>query len=317
MTQEIVLRAQQLPADRNPPLVYLARLGKRSRKTMHDGLREVAKLFLPDCTVDAFPWQSLRYQHTQAIRANLADRYSAATANLYLCALRGVLKEAWRLGYITADEYQRTKDIERVTGSTASQAEKGRHLSHGELSALMGVCADETASGARDAALIGLAYTCGLRRAELAGLQLANYNQHEGKIILIGKGNKERVIPLNFTAKQALDDWLAIRGPNPGSVFTRILKGERVTPSGLTGQAITFILQERAKQASVKAFSPHDLRRTFAGELLDTGSDLSTVQKLMGHSSPETTVGYDRRDERAKADAVNRLHFPYQRKVSV
>ena len=59
-----------------------------------------------------------------------------------------------------------------------------------------------------------------------------------------------------------------------------------------------------------KPFTPHDLRRTFAGEMLDAGVDLVTVQKLMGHASPVTTSRYDRRDEKTKMDAATKIHFP-------
>lgn len=83
---------------------------------------------------------------------------------------------------------------------------------------------------------------------------------------------------------------------------------------GLTNQAICTIRLERANQAGVKSFSPQIVRRTFAGDLLDAGADISTVQKLMGHANANTTAGYDRRDARAKRKAVGLLHIPYQRR---
>ena len=83
----------------------------------------------------------------------------------------------------------------------------------------------------------------------------------------------------------------------------------------MTTQAVYAMLKARATVAGIPTMSPHDLRRTFVGDLLDAGADIVTVQKLAGHSSVETTARYDRRDEKAKAAAVARLHVPYQRRA--
>ena len=73
------------------------------------------------------------------------------------------------------------------------------------------------------------------------------------------------------------------------------------------------VCQKRAAQAGVAEFAPHDMRRTFAGELIER-TDLVNVQRLMGHSSPTTTANYDRRPERARRAAAESLHFPYVRR---
>ncbi len=101
-----------------------------------------------------------------------------------------------------------------------------------------------------------------------------------------------------------------MRGDTAGPLLYRIRKGGRIIPERLTDQAIWYILEKRFRQAQVKPFTPHDLRRTFAGEMLDAGVDLVTVQKLMGHASPVTTSRYDRRDEKAKMSAATKIHFP-------
>ena len=78
----------------------------------------------------------------------------------------------------------------------------------------------------------------------------------------------------------------------------------------MTDQAVLDILRARGKEAAIASFSPHDLRRTFISNLLDAGADISTVQKLAGHSSPVTTAKYDRRGEETKRLAVERLSIP-------
>lgn len=302
----------QVSPDRNPALVYLASMGASSRRPMAQSLTVIAGIVgVADYT--RLPWGNVRYNITQAIRTQLADNYSASTANRHLSALRGVLKEAWRLGYMTADEYQMAVDLKPVKGSKVAQAEAGRHLASGEIKGLMDACYDGTQAGTRDAAIIAVGYGCGLRRSEIAKLQLDNYNRDDDSLrIIAGKGNKDRVVYLPGGASAALATWLKVRGNTPGPLFYSIRRGDHVESKGLTDQAIYNVLASRAATAGIKAFTPHDLRRTFAGDMLDAGEDLSTVQKIMGHASADTTAGYDRRDGRAKKKAASKIYIPYR-----
>jgi site-specific recombinase XerD len=80
----------------------------------------------------------------------------------------------------------------------------------------------------------------------------------------------------------------------------------------MTPDAVLKALARRARQAHLsRPFSPHDLRRTFAGDLLDSGADIATVSALMGHSSVAVTARYDRRGEAVKVRAADLLHYPY------
>ena len=128
--------------------------------------------------------------------------------------------------------------------------------------------------------------------------------------IVASKGNKARTVYLGIGAKLAMTGWIDVRGHAAGPLLYRIRKGGKIVEERLTDQAIWVILEKRFKAAKVKPFTPHDLRRTFAGEMLDAGVDLVTVQKLMGHASPVTTSRYDRRDEKTKMDAATKIHFP-------
>lgn len=303
--------AATYPADQHPALVYLASLAESSRRPMAQSLQAIAEILGLDDHL-AVPWGDVRYNVTQAIRAQLAEKYSASTANRHLSALRGVLKEAWRLGYMAAEEYQRAVDLKAIKGQKVKQAEAGRHLDSGEIKGLMGACADGTKAGIRDAAIIAVGYGCGLRRSEIAKLQLTDYDAERGALrIQAGKGNKDRLAYLPGGAGNAISSWLAIRGNEPGALFYSIRKGDNIEAKGLTDQAVYNILANRAQLAGIKRFTPHDLRRTFAGDLLDAGEDISTVQQMMGHSNANTTAGYDRRDSRAKKKAASKLHVPY------
>lgn len=302
--------AAALPADRSPALVYLARLAPGSRRAMRGALDTIASI-LTGGLADALSvdWSSIRYQHTQAIRTRLAERYSPATCNRILSALRGVLREAWRLGMMTAEDYHRATDLPAVRGETLP---RGRALSPGELSALMRACeSDPSRAGVRDAAMLALLYGGGLRRAELVGLTRADYDPETGSLKVSGKGRKERLVYATNGAAEALADWLAVRGDAEGPLFAPVNRGGRVLAGGLTGQAVMNMVSKRAAQAGVQSLSPHDLRRSFVSHLLDAGADIATVQRLAGHANVQTTARYDRRGEIEKRRAAELLHVPY------
>jgi site-specific recombinase XerC len=227
-TQTIVPQAsaelmltESIPAERHPAVVYLASLGRGSVPAQRSVLNKIAAIF--GATMQSLDWGALRYQHVQAIRARLMETYSATTANRLLTALRRVLKEAWKLGYIPEEEYRKLADIEAVRGSKDDTDDElmGRALSIGELTAIMGACADDnTLAGVRDSAVIALGYGLGLRRAEIAKFQVSHYNRQKSTLaVRSGKGNKNRTLPIDDGAQEALEDWLNVRGEEPGPVF--------------------------------------------------------------------------------------------------
>ena len=300
------------PLDQNPAAVYLAGLNsKTSRRSQQQALELVAELLTGARALGGVPWAALRFQHTAAIRAQLAGRYAPATCNRILCALRGTLKAAWRLGQMSSDDYAKACDVESVQGETLPA---GRALSGGEIAALMAGCEDDPSpAGARDAALIACMYPGCLRREEVAALDLADYDPETGALtVLHGKRNKARVTYLSNGAGHAMADWLLIRGSEPGALFWPVNKGGVLQAHRMTNQAVYNALAKRGQLAKVANFSPHDLRRTFISDLLDAGADIATVAKLAGHASVNTTARYDRRPEAAKAKAAGLLHLPYR-----
>jgi site-specific recombinase XerD len=299
------------PMDRHPAAVYLARLAPGSRRAMHQAL-DVCADILSSGRHDArtLPWADLRYQHTQAVRTVLAERYAPATVNKSLAALRGVLKECWRLYLMSAENYRRASDLSGIRGDTLP---RGRALAQGELRALFGACAqDESQAGARDAALLAVLYGEGLRRSEVVALELADYTSTTGELrVRQGKGRKDRLVYVTNGGRRALEAWLGVRGNEPGPLFCAISKGGRLLFHRITPQVVRWTLLKRAREAGVTMLSPHDLRRTFISDLLDAGADISTVQRLAGHANVQTTARYDRRGEETKRKAAELLHVPY------
>jgi site-specific recombinase XerD len=192
---------------------------------------------------------------------------------------------------------------------------RGRHLADQEARALVSACKqDASPAGRRDAAMFALAWGTGMRRSEIAGLRMdeLRLDGSEWTIQVRGKGNKVRRAYLHGAGERLLRSWLAERGQQPGAVFCRVRKGGRIVlERGLTGEALAYVLEKRSKQAALpEPLTWHDFRRTFAGNLLDQGVDLVTVQKLLGHSSPTTTSNYDRRGEETKRKAAGKISIP-------
>ncbi len=297
----------------HPAVVYLASLSEGSRRTMYQSLNTIAGL-LSDGQLDAFQlnWAALRYQHTAAVRAELDAHYKPATTNKILSALRQVLHHAWKLGQMSAEDYQRARAVENVKGDSLPA---GRDLGTGELSALIAACeVDPSAAGARDAAIIAVMYATGVRRASVVRLDLADYDVGTDTLrVREAKRRKEYLVYLSQDgAQRALADWLAVRGRVAGPLFWPVTKSGSVVKRRLSAQAVYNLLVKRARQAGIDHFSPHDLRRTLAGDLLDAGADIVTVKRILGHASVSTTARYDRRPEEVKRKAARLIHVPYR-----
>jgi integrase/recombinase XerD len=235
-----------------------------------------------------------------------------------------------------SEQALRAAEARDVTGT---RKEKGRHVAAGELAALMQATAsDPSHAGVRDGAIIALAWATGARVSELAGVtlgQVAQVGEDEYDLSIQGKGDKVRALYVYNGAAVALADWLAIRGTGAplDPVFVPISKsgelqrepaarglktgGTILKPPSLGANALSKMLVRRALEAKLsQPLTWHDFRRSFAGNLLDSGADLVTVQKLMGHSSPVTTGAYDRRGDEVKRKAVRALHVPYTRRAA-
>ena len=122
---------------------------------------------------------------------------------------------------------------------------------------------------------------------------------------------KYREVPVGSSMGKAIDDWVALRGKEPGPLFYAVRWRDRLDRRRLTGESIGSIVCKRAEEAEIERFSPHDFKRTYITNLLDSGNDLSIVAKLAGHADVTTTALYDRRHMKAMREAAATVTVPY------
>lgn len=304
---------------------YLATLtSANSRRAMTSSLQIVARLVcrfpaLKDLKgrpkavqLPAVPWSRVTPELALNARSALAAKYRPASSNRHLAALRGVLAEA---GVLNEALRKATK---RIAGTNLPS---DRALSLNDLGALLGACAQDTRpvkrratertqrpAGARDAAVLALIFS-GLRRAEVCALDVEAYQPGARVLRVVGKGERVRDVPLHEGACRALDAWLAVRGREAGPLVQSLNKGGRIT-GRLSTNAVYRICQERAGEAGVQRFAPHDARRYAAGAVLDVGAELSLTASYLGHADVRTTARYDRRGFTRLRRAVEATAWP-------
>lgn len=300
-----------LPAPHLSPVrVYLASLtSEGSRRTMLACLRRMARRGgVSD--PERLPWHHLTPGHLGALRAAVAARCAPATTNLHMAALRGVVRAAWQAGLLDADE--RDRRLEAAADVPGSRLPPGRALEPGEVARLLEAAPQDTPRGARDAALVALLVGAGLRISEPGKIALEGYDGRAVRVV--GKGNKERRVPLPPGARAAVDAWLRWRGSAPGPLVCQVRRGRTVCPGRALGpKAATAALLGLARRAGV-ALSSHDLRRTLITSLLSAGHDAVLVARLVGHASPVTTARYDRRPDLAAERAMGGIDVPFEEK---
>lgn len=316
MELEPVRTELTVPEDAPDNIVYAAYMKaldptNGTRRTMAGHLKNLAAMLPGGDGVPArvVPWERLRYEHALYLRDQVAGRdWSPSYKNGHLSALRGVLRQAWKLGLIDTDTYERARAIENVEGK---RLPVGRSIAPAEVASLLDACeAPEVLSGVRDAAIVAVWHSTGARRAELAAARREDYDPGDRRLRVIGKGNKQRDVYLHEDAARVLGAWLLESEHIKGPLFCPIDKWGHMTDRHLSPRSMSLILDRRRRGASLPHMTPHDWRRTFIGDLLDDGADLVTVQELAGHASPTTTSKYDRRPAQRRKAAVDRRSLP-------
>lgn len=221
---------------------------------------------------------------TRAVRAYVARlhqrRLSKATIARKLAAVRSCFRFLARRGALPANPARQVRS-----------PRLGRRLPSflpvDEATVLLNAPPEPSAAGARDRALLELLYASGLRVAEGCGLDLDDLDEARRTVRVVGKGDKERVVPVGETALEALAAHLAMRGRRHGPLFLNA-RGGRLTP-----RSAHRIVRARARLAGIdQRVTPHTLRHSFATHMLGAGADLRLIQELLGHSRLSTTQRY-------------------------
>lgn len=185
-------------------------------------------------------------------------------------------------------------------------------LTRPEVTALLELPLRDRVEDQRDRVMVELLYASGLRVSELVGLTLSQVDLNLGCLRVLGKGTKERMVPMGQTARDLLREYLDhIRPVLLKRRSTRVLFVSR-RGQGLTRQACWKLLLQRARRAGItKSISPHMLRHSFATHLLEGGADLRAVQTMLGHADIATTQIYTH-VERSRLKHVHKQFFPRQ-----
>ena len=270
-------------------------------------LNRLAKL-LQLKSLESIDWRTF-YRAKVVTLLNLPElkNRKASTQNFTLNVIKRLCEEAWHAQLISEKQFSAIAQIPRFRGEYKYLP---TCLTNNEMKKILNVCsAENTVKGVRDAAIIAIGLGCGLRRTEIAELEISNIDLDNHLLRVCGKGNKERIVGLNGTVQDYLDHWLRLRGGS-GSAYCFTPIGKRsiiLTSRHLNDETIYLIVQSRSLKAIGRAVSTHDLRRTFASHMLDKHVDLNTLRLLLGHSDIRTTQIYDRRDELARIISAGKI----------
>jgi len=221
-----------------------------------------------------------------ARRGSMQSAFRASTQSRLLSSLKRFYRYSLHKGKVDVDPTIRL-DAPRQTRRLP------KTLSETEVEALLMAPDTESSAGLRDRGMLELIYACGLRVSELVGVKLTHVDLNAGVVRVLGKGSKERLVPLGEEAIGWLDRYQRI-------ARTEILAGRTsdhlfITSrgEGMTRQAFWYLLKRYALMAIPgKSLSPHTLRHAFATHLLNHGADLRVLQLLLGHSDISTTQIY-------------------------
>jgi integrase len=215
-----------------------------------------------------------------------------ATINLRLAAIRRLAYEASDNGLLSPEL---VAGIRRVKGAKRSGQPVGNWLTTEEGQQLLNAVRTDTLRGKRDAAVLGLLLGCGLRRSEVANLEIERIQRRDGHwaiVDLVGKAGHVRTVPVPLWVKTAIDNWSSAAGVGEGKLFRAIRKNGVTWGRGVSQNVVWYVVKNSAKRAGIEKLAPHDLRRSCARMCHAAGGEIEQIQFLLGHASVQTTERY-------------------------
>ncbi|TNG89954.1 tyrosine recombinase XerC [Pasteurellaceae bacterium USgator11] len=250
-------------------------------------------------------WQQVDASVVRFILAvSKKQHLSAKTLALRLSSLRGFLNYLLSQG-----------EIEVNPASAVSAPKAAKRLPKNIEAEQLGLLLDSSSKepiDIRDLAMMELMYSAGLRLNELRQLNVRDLQSRSRELRVIGKGNKERILPYGRYAAQALQKWLAVRvlfNPEDDALFVS-QRGKRIGHRGIQKRLEVW----GQRQGLPTNLNPHKLRHSFATHMLESSSDLRAVQELLGHANLSTTQIYTHLDFKHLADVYDSAHPRAKRK---
>jgi integrase len=217
--------------------------------------------------------------------------YAPSTIGIHLAAIRKLALEASDNGLLDTNI---AAAVCRVRGPRRLGRRVGNWLNGNQAADLIKAPPEETRKGSRDRAILAVAVGCGLRRSEIAALNLSHLQLRGDRWIiadLVGKHRRTRSVPIPTWVKERLDPWLAQAAMETGRVFRSINKADVIIGDRMSSQAVYEVIKTYGSRLSL-AIAPHDLRRTFAKLAYASDRRIEQIQYSLGHSSASTTAIY-------------------------
>ena len=214
------------------------------------------------------------------------------TINLRLAAVRRLAYEAAECGLLSPEQ---AAGIRRVRGAKKLGIRVGNWLLAKQASALWQLPDKKTLKGKRDRAILSLLLSCGLRRGELAALELDDIQRREDHwaiVDLAGKSRHVRTVPVPDWVMRLISDWVIRADIRTGKLFRFVCRAGKTWGDFMTDRVVWHVVKDHAAKLGLPQLAPHDLRRSCARLCHVAGGELEQIQFLLGHVSVQTTVKY-------------------------